>query len=447
MNRREILTWAGLSTMAVSLPFAFRGRKARAEGAKYEGPYLIALSAGGGWDPTLFCDAKKTTSVEQNLFQAPSKVGAVSVAPIDLVHNGTKLFGVPQFFQTYGSKFLVVNGLDTQTNNHDTGVKHVWSGKAFEELPSIGALLAAQAATKAALPLPYVSLGGYAATAGIVPMTPISSPNPLRAGSLPNVINPGAAKTAWDDFHVPGVHLALKTAKAQRLSRLEATLTTPTDVRARHALNRARLDAAGFAAFAQALPDTPIRSQDVIEGYTNGLLTHYLQGVEIALAAFQSGQGVAANLEVFGFDTHAAHDANHPVVLGHLAVAIDFIFKRAAALGIADKLYLVVGSDFGRTPTYNEGQGKDHWNVTSMLLSGPGIRGGRVVGGTDDELRPLPVSSSDPTQVLGYDDPAGSRLYPAHIQRALRKALGIASTEVDTRFGLPLDVPFDDLLS
>ncbi len=53
-------------------------------------------------------------------------------------------------------------------------------------------------------------------------------------------------------------------------------------------------------------------------------------------------------------------------------------------MGIADKLVLLVTSDFGRTPKYNTGDGKDHWNVTSVLVSGPQIRGGRVVGKTDD---------------------------------------------------------------
>ena len=42
--------------------------------------------------------------------------------------------------------------------------------------------------------------------------------------------------------------------------------------------------------------------------------------------------------------------------------------------GRADKIIVLVASDFGRTPSYsdfsqpfNDTNGKDHWNVTSML--------------------------------------------------------------------------------
>jgi uncharacterized protein (DUF1501 family) len=115
-------------------------------------------------------------------------------------------------------------------------------------------------------------------------------------------------------------------------------------------------------------------------------------------------------------------------------------------MGLTDKLYVVVGSDFGRTPTYNTQLGKDHWNVTSMLFAGPGIPGGSVVGGTDDEMRPLSVSKTNPKQLLGYDDPMGTRILPAHIQRALRKKIGI-SAALDEKFHLNVESPLDDMLT
>jgi hypothetical protein len=39
-----------------------------------------------------------------------------------------------------------------------------------------------------------------------------------------------------------------------------------------------------------------------------------------------------------------------------------------------------------RTPTYNIDFGRDHWSYTSMLLFGPGLDSGRVVGAYDDSF-------------------------------------------------------------
>jgi uncharacterized protein (DUF1501 family) len=184
-----------------------------------------------------------------------------------------------------------------------------------------------------------------------------------------------------------------------------------------------------------------------LAGYPDNDLRYFLQSVQMALLGFKSGQAVSASLTTYGFDTHANHDVDHTRRLGQLLLTIRYLFSAADALGLTDRLYVVIGSDFGRTPSYNAGQGKDHWNVTSMMVAGPGITGGRVVGGTDDQLRPLSVSKTDPTALLGYDDPSGTRILPAHIQRALRRKLSLEGTALDQKYGLPVDAPLDDLLS
>jgi uncharacterized protein (DUF1501 family) len=49
-----------------------------------------------------------------------------------------------------------------------------------------------------------------------------------------------------------------------------------------------------------------------------------------------------------------------------------------------DETVFVVMSEMGRTPALNNGDGKDHWPYTSVLVMGPGLRGGRVIGATDE---------------------------------------------------------------
>jgi uncharacterized protein (DUF1501 family) len=110
-----------------------------------------------------------------------------------------------------------------------------------------------------------------------------------------------------------------------------------------------------------------------------------------------------------------------------LLQGIDSILEEAEALGIADKIVLCIGSDFGRGPLYNAAKGKDHYSITSMMFMGAGIPGGRVVGSTDDEMKPIKVSPRS----LAPDAAGGVRITPAHIQRALRRLAGVSGTEVD----------------
>ena len=52
---------------------------------------------------------------------------------------------------------------------------------------------------------------------------------------------------------------------------------------------------------------------------------------------------------------------------------------------LREQLVVVVQSEMGRTPTYNNGNGKDHWSIGSIMFLGPGITGNRVIGATDEK--------------------------------------------------------------
>ena len=445
MKRRQLLQLGSMATLSMFLPW-----RSEAETGSYAGPYVIALHAAGGWDTTLFCDAHKASDkIQQTLYTDPVTQGGLKVAPVELKRNGTTLDTVPNFFNEVGKRFLVVNGIDTQTNNHDTGVKHVWSGKTFEELPSVAALLAAGVAEKQLLPVSYISSGGYDITAGLVPLTRISGGNNLLRVARPNITNPNEAQADWRPYFSNETYDRVTAARNARLEQLAGTAPTPRMAHSIETFRNARAGSAGFAALADALPPKLVTVPEAfpnLGGYTDNELEDYLHAVQMALCAFKSGQATSASLATFGFDTHSFHDTDQPRQLGRLTLTIRYLMSLADSLGLADKLYVIVGSDFGRTPTYNTQFGKDHWNVTSMMFAGPGIAGGTVIGGTDDEMRPLSVSKTNPKQLLGYDDPTGTRILPAHIQRALRKKIGI-SAALDEKFHLSVDAPLDDLLS
>ena len=84
----------------------------------------------------------------------------------------------------------------------------------------------------------------------------------------------------------------------------------------------------------------------------------------------------------------------------------------------------------GRTPNYNQGNGKDHWSIGSVLFIGPGIRGNRVLGATDEKLFQVPLNP----QTLSCDKDKGIHVRPEHIHEALRQFAGIADHPLSKKF-------------
>jgi uncharacterized protein (DUF1501 family) len=209
------------------------------------------------------------------------------------------------------------------------------------------------------------------------------------------------------------------------------------------ALYLARSSDSGLTRLADALNGrkivTPADIPDLapVAGQVGGL-TGLLQQAQLAVVAFQAGVAVSVNMNIGGFDTHSDHDNQQTRQLMYLLRGIDYLISEATAAGIADKLYIVVGSDFGRTPYYNDGNGKDHWNITSMLFAGPGIQGGRTIGATDDKFKPRNVNP----QTLAVDD-GGKRIYTTDVHIALRRLAKVDSNPLAQQFpiageGLPL---------
>jgi uncharacterized protein (DUF1501 family) len=85
----------------------------------------------------------------------------------------------------------------------------------------------------------------------------------------------------------------------------------------------------------------------------------------------------------------------------------------------------------GRTPNYNNGNGKDHWSIGSIMFLGRGVKGGRVIGATDEKQFLVPL---DPKTL--QTDPKGIRLRPEHLHLALRDLSGIENHAYSKQFPL-----------
>ena len=417
LKRRSLLRGAALAAGSVAMPFTLR---AAPDG--YSGPLLVVLQASGGWDVTSWCDPKTNQAGEREINSwansaEPGTAGTLTYAPF--ANNAW-------FFDRHHRNLLVINGVDMQTNSHTTGVLHNWSGRNSRGFPSLTALFAARHAPT--LPLSYLSYGGFSDTANLVRFSRLDDVTALRQILTPE-LNPGdPTRFDRDPADLAHVRAARDARVARQLAAAGQHPRERINLEAYHAALASKAELGRFASF------VPM-ADDVLPRVTvNDQTTTNLQAqIQLTVGAFQAGVASAADLNFRGFDTHQQHDTRHEPLLEHLNTSIDLLWNLAAEKGIADRLTLVVGSDFGRTPRYNADAGKDHWPIGSMVVMADSPTwGNRVVGRTDEGHNAVPI---DPLKWAGDD--GGERIYPKTVHAALRQELGIDTGAAAGGFPLP----------
>ena len=414
-SRRQFLqrlAWAGASGMLTGLG------STSAQAATYNGKFLINIQLMGAMDITSFSDPKTNVTGKPiiNNWASTAEVGkAGNIAYAPFAANAT-------FFNKYYRDMLVINGVDAQTNSHTVGVLHNWSGRNSEGYPTLTALFAG--VHQQAMPMPYLNFGGFAATQGVTTVTQIG-----RMSVLQNLIEPNFAEATnkryvqtsdWD--RIAAMHSAGLTARSTAASTTEAAAYQ------QHAYADALTKSSAITVFADLLPPTSQLQQTRRVGTGSSSLHQQLQ---VSLLAFKAGVTVSSDVFEGGFDTHDNQDTRLSAVLTNLTDALDYCWTYATELGIADRLVIVMGSDFGRTPFYNSSNGKDHWPIGGvMVMQKNASFGNRVVGLTDSGHNAMKIN---PT-TLQADTAKGVILKPAHVHKALRKQLGLDTAAVTQRF-------------
>jgi uncharacterized protein (DUF1501 family) len=184
----------------------------------------------------------------------------------------------------------------------------------------------------------------------------------------------------------------------------------------------------GLRSYADMIPDRDeLEPTEEGQGYHSRLR----QQAQLTVLAFKAGVAVSADLYLGGFDTHDNHDPEQGWLLGNLTDSVDYLWDYAELHGVADRMVVVMGSDFGRTNRYNAEGGKDHWPIGSFLVMEKNQRWtNRVVGETDELHFARKINPS----TLQRDDPGGTLIYPKHVHKALRRYLGIEHTPVSQQF-------------
>ncbi|MEQ9411392.1 MAG: DUF1501 domain-containing protein [Fuerstiella sp.] len=85
------------------------------------------------------------------------------------------------------------------------------------------------------------------------------------------------------------------------------------------------------------------------------------------------------------WDAHADIEENHLRKASETDKPVAGLMKDLKRRGLLDETLVLWGGEFGRSPEAQGGKGRDHHNLGfTMLMAGGGIRGGQVVGATDD---------------------------------------------------------------
>jgi uncharacterized protein (DUF1501 family) len=86
-----------------------------------------------------------------------------------------------------------------------------------------------------------------------------------------------------------------------------------------------------------------------------------------------------------GWDHHAKIYEGCDKMLKPLDQAIAALLRDMKDRGLLEDTLVAMFGEFGRTSKINKDAGRDHWgHAGSMLFAGAGVRGGQVIGNTDE---------------------------------------------------------------
>ncbi len=430
MDRRDFLKLTSCAGMSLMAPAAFGGQdlshgRAGLGAEAHTGQFFMLFNAGGGWDPTSFCDPKGSNGpndpdpmnhYEKSMIgQAGNLRFPMEFPDPNNPDQGVGTGIIPAFFEEHYQDLLVINGIDMETNGHDQGSRNLWSGRLSEGHPSMGAYLAGT--YNSALPMSFLAFGGYSFTAGVAPQSRASNINALQTLAFPTRANSEDENSQYLSSR------ALELVEEAQWHRDQALIAGQGLPKINHSMSTLFESRSGSNELKRLTEFLP-------EDRSGGLRGQ----VEVAIAAYRAGISVACNISAGGFDTHGDHDARQIPSLENLLDAMSYARQLSQEYGIGDKVTLMAGSDFGRTPGYNDGNGKDHWPISSMMFMGNGVQGNRVVGAST--YRHQAIGMNLDTLELDEREEA-DHIQPGNVCQAIRELAGVRESELSSAF--PID--------
>lgn len=377
LKRRHFLRVGSLSLLGISLPQYLNFRSLLAAGGKdtrkqgtAQACILVWLEGGPShvdtWDP------KPNSSFKP----IPTNVAGIQVSEL-----------LPRVARQM-DKLALLRSVHTEENNHGQGTYYALTGHrptAAMQFPSLGTIVTKELGARNNVPANVLvpdtwktaSYGEYTKGAFLDPaFDPMVVPDPSK-----------------EDFQISDLALP-KSLTVERL-RDRRSMLKLVDRMYRSKIERAEHQAMDrFTQQALQMILTPETRQafdlsqeteKTRDAYGRG---SFGQSLLLARRLVEAGARfvTAAGHELNGWDTHSDNDQRHKdKMVPGLDRALPTLLEDLEQRGLLDSTVVIVMGEFGRSPHHNSKAGRDHWpHCWSLAIGGGGIRGGQVVGSSDE---------------------------------------------------------------
>ncbi|WP_254508514.1 DUF1501 domain-containing protein [Anatilimnocola floriformis] len=318
-------------------------------------------------------------------------------------------------------KFAVLRGISHTLAGHELGTSYVNTGS--RPVPSLiypgyGSVISRELTGASDLPH-FVAIPNTPQRAGYLGVRYA----PLQTGSVPSAGQP---------YSVRGISLGKDQTPEKFAARnqLLGKLDTGLDEFRNSSKLVEGLDRFGQQAFdlissprAREAFDISREDPQIAEPFGT---TKFAQSCLLATRLIEAGVKFAT-VSFGGWDTHSGNFKKcKESLLPELDQGLAGLFNTLDLKGLLPSTTVFVIGEFGRTPKINPSAGRDHWpRAMFALLAGGGIRGGQVIGASDDKGQ----------------GPAGEPITPDQVAASFYHSLGIDfRKEYHTSTGRPVTI-------
>jgi len=384
---------------ALALPLQVR--------AAQSGKRLLIFFNNGGWDPTFVFDPH----FESDVIEGDPNSVAASAGGIDFADAESRP-SVRSFFENYGSRCAVVNGINVNSISHSQCLQVIMTGSRDPGAADLPVALAAQIGASLTLPHLVVSGPRYPGQYSSFMVSLSRTLTGTNQGLLPE----GVAFGAQEEDLIR----AFLQEEAERLTgdgaddlfhQYQASLSRQTG------MSSVALDVSANPTFEEQM-------SNAVSALASGLSSSVILQGDLP--------------EFVTWDSHNDNYFKQDSAFEHTFQRVNSLLSQLESTQgpdggpLLDQTMVVMLSEMGRTPRYNMLQGKDHWPFTSALLVGAGVAGGQVVGATDSGMSGMTVDFS-----TGEAASTGSVLEAAAFLAGI-----LSSFDVDPGLVFPDAVPF-----
>jgi len=370
VKRRDFLKVGALAGLGLNLAGYLRLAEAKAvRAARGRSAIFVALRGGPTHMDTF--DLKPHAPSEYRGEFNPIKT---NVSGVEISEHLPKLAAV-------ADKFAILRGVSHTLAAHELGTKYMNTGNRplpSLEFPAFGAVASKELTSPSDLP-PWVAI-------------PDAPTGPGYLGVAYGPLGTGATPQAGRPFSVRGITLGrgLTLADVERRQRLlndvdRAFAGFEEQNELVGGLDRFSEQAYNIISSKRAREAFDIAQEpsEVVEQFGgNGF------GQSCLLAARLVEAGVRFTTVSFGgWDTHQDNfNRLKTNLLPQLDQGLAALFALLETRGLLESTSVFVTGEFGRTPKINARGGRDHWpRAMFVLMGGGGIRGGQVLGASDDK--------------------------------------------------------------